>query len=128
MSFRVNVILVEECRSLAKFSLRGIPPKVAGAARVRVTFQVDADGLLSVTAREQTTGVEASVTVKPSYGLSEDEISRTLEDSFGHAEEDMKLRELREQKVEAARWKAFIPHCRPTPTFSMRLSALRSTP
>ena len=76
---------------------------MAGAARIRVTFQVDADGLLSVTAREQTTGVEASVAVKPSYGLSEEEIARMLKDSYGHADADMTARELREQKVEAAR-------------------------
>lgn len=95
--------LVEDCRSLAKFSLRGFPPKVAGAARIRVTFQVDADGILSVTAREQTSGVQASVSVRPSYGLTEGEISQMLQDSFGNAELDMTKRELREQKVEAAR-------------------------
>ncbi|MFM1991526.1 MAG: Fe-S protein assembly chaperone HscA [Pseudomonadota bacterium] len=95
--------LVADCRSLARFELRGIPPMAAGAARIRVTFQVDADGLLSVTAREQSQGVEASVAVKPSYGLSDDEIARMLQESFGTAEVDMKARALREQQVEADR-------------------------
>jgi len=95
--------LVADCRSLARFELRGIPPMTAGAARIRVTFQVDADGLLSVTAREQSQGVEASVEVKPSYGLSDDEIARMLQESFGTAEVDMKARALREQQVEADR-------------------------
>ncbi len=95
--------LVSDCRSLARFELRGIPPMVAGAARIRVTFQVDADGLLAVTAREQTTGHEAQVEVKPSYGLSDDEITSMLRDSFNHASDDAFRRALREAQVESQR-------------------------
>ena len=95
--------VVSDCRSLARFELRGIPPRVAGAARVRVSFQVDADGLLSVTAREQNSGVEAAITVKPSYGLSDDDIARMLTESFSTAEQDMHERSMRESRVEAQR-------------------------
>jgi len=94
---------VEDCRSLARFELRGIPPMVAGAARIRVTFQVDADGLLGVSARELTSGVEAAVTVKPSYGLADDDIARMLREGFAHADADMAARSLREAQVEAER-------------------------
>jgi molecular chaperone HscA len=95
--------LVSDCRSLARFELRGIPPMAAGAARVRVTFQVDADGLLSVSAQEMASNVHASIAVKPSYGLSDDEVTRMLQESFGSADADMHTRELREQQVEAQR-------------------------
>jgi len=95
--------LVSDCRSLAHFELRGFPPQVAGAPRIRVTFQVDADGLLSVHAREENSGTEASVDVKPSYGLTDEEIETMLRSSMDHAEEDMLARALREEQVEAER-------------------------
>lgn len=95
--------LVQDCRSLARFTLRGLPPLPAGGAHIRVTFQVDADGLLSVTAMEKSTGVEASIQVKPSYGLSDDEIAGMIKDSMAHAQSDVGARMLAEQRVEAAR-------------------------
>jgi molecular chaperone HscA len=95
--------LVADCRSLARFELRGIPPMAAGAARIRVTFTVDADGLLNVSAREQGSGVEAQVAVKPSYGLSDEQIATMLRESFTTAEADMKARALTEARVDAER-------------------------
>ncbi len=95
--------LVSDSRSLARFELRGFPPQVAGAARIRVTFQVDADGLLIVSASEENSGIEASIDVKPSYGLSDKEVESMLRESIEHAEDDMFLRSLREQQVEAER-------------------------
>lgn len=95
--------LVQDCRSLARFALRGIPAMPAGGAHIRVTFQVDADGLLSVTAMEKSTGVEAAIQVKPSYGLTDNEIATMIKDSMSFAEQDVKARMLAEQKVEAAR-------------------------
>ncbi|MDB9953121.1 Fe-S protein assembly chaperone HscA [Porticoccaceae bacterium] len=95
--------LATDCRSLSRFELRGIPPMVAGAAKIRVAYQVDADGLLSVSARELTSNVEARIEVRPSYGIGEEEITSMLQDSFSHARDDMKARALREQQVEADR-------------------------
>ena len=95
--------LVADCRSLARFELRGIPPMAAGAARIRVSFQVDADGLLSVAAQETLSGVQANVVVKPSYGLGDDQVAQMLREGFTHAQHDMQLRALREARVEAER-------------------------
>ena len=93
--------LVADCRSLAEFTLKGIPPMAAGAARIRVSFQIDADGLLSVSAQEQSTGVAANIEVKPSYGLNDEEITQMLQDAMTNAEQDIASRRLNEARVEA---------------------------
>ena len=103
IALNIFFLLVADNRSLARFELRGIPPMVAGAARIRVSFQVDADGLLSVSAKELGSGVEASVVVKPSYGLADDQIANMLKDGFASAESDMAARSLREARVESER-------------------------
>lgn len=95
--------LVSDCRSLARFELRGIPPMTAGAAKIRVSFQVDADGLLSVLAHEMSSNVEAAISIKPSYGLSDDEIAKMLSDSLAHSKDDMLRRSQKEAQVEAQR-------------------------
>jgi molecular chaperone HscA len=95
--------MVDHCRSLGRFELRGIPPMVAGSARIEVTFKIDADGLLAVTARETTSNVQSEIVIKPSYGLSETDTARLLNEGFQYAKEDQKLRSLFEAKVEAER-------------------------
>ena len=124
--------LVADCRSLARFELRGIPPMAAGAARIRVTFTVDADGLLSVSAREQGSGVEAQISVKPSYGLADDQVARMLAESFTTAEADMQARAVTEARVDADRLPGFSTlavhaGAQPDPTTGARATPIYQT-